>query len=56
MGKSVDETTAYSKFSDHERKCKSYVDKLVKTICPVGLPKDAPPSLHAACEELPRIL
>lgn len=56
MGKSVDEVSAYSKFSGHERKCKSYVDQLVKKICPVGLPKDAPPSLHAACEELQRIL
>ena len=56
MGESVDEASAYSKFSGHERKCKSYVDELVKKICPVGLPEDAPPSLHAACEELQRIL
>ena len=55
MGESVDEAKAYPKLS-RERECKPVVKKLVKTICPVGLPEDAPPSLHAACEELQRIL
>ena len=55
MGESVDEQKAYPKLA-RQRQCKPFVKKLVKTICPVGLPKDAPPSLHAACEELQRIL
>lgn len=55
MAESVDEEKAYRKLS-RERECKPYIDQLVKTICPVGLPEDAPPSLHAACEELQRIL
>jgi len=55
MGESVDEERAYRKLS-REGECKPYVDQLVKKICPTGLPEDAPPSLHAACEELQRIL
>ena len=55
MGESIDEERAYRKLS-RERECKPYVDQLVRKICPTGLPEDAPPSLHAACEELQRIL
>lgn len=55
MGESVDEEKAYSKLP-RQRDCKPYLKKLVEEICPTGLPKDAPPSLHAACEELQRIL
>ena len=55
MGKAVDEKTAYPKLA-RQRECRKYVDKLVKKICPIGLPEDAPPSLRAACEELQRIL
>ena len=51
----VDEKTAYSKLR-REGECKPLVDQLVKKICPIGLPEDAPPSLVAACEELQRIL
>jgi hypothetical protein len=53
MGEVVDEQKAYPKLA-RQRQCKPVVKKLVKTICP--LPEDAPPSLHAACEELQRIL
>lgn len=54
-GEAIDEESAYSKLR-RQGKCKPLVDQLVKKICPVGLPEDAPPSLHAACEELQRIL
>ena len=54
-GEAVDEETAYPKLA-RESQCKPHIDKLVKKICPAGLPEDAPPSLHAACEELSRIL
>jgi hypothetical protein len=54
-GKAVDEETAYPKLS-RQGDCKRDIDQLVKKICPAGLPEDAPPSLHAACQELLRIL
>ncbi len=55
MGKTVDEKTNYPKLS-RKRDCKPYVEKLVKNICPVGLPENAPPSLYSTCDELERIL
>ena len=55
MGTEVDETTAYAKFN-HESNCKPYIENLAQNICPVGLPLNAPPSLHHACDELKRIL
>ncbi len=55
MGEAVDEEKAYAKFH-REGECKPYVEKLAKEICPSGLPNDAPPSLHTACDELKRIL
>ncbi len=55
MGTEVDETTAYAKFN-HESDCKPYIENLAQNICPVGLPLNAPPSLHHACDELKRIL
>ena len=55
MGEAVDEESVYPKLG-HESDCKPYVEKLVEDICPTGLPDDAPPSLHIACDELKRIL
>ena len=55
MGEAVDEETAYSKLA-REGQCKPHIKRLVEEICPSGLPEDAPPSLHAACDELQRIL
>ncbi len=55
MGETVDEETAYPKLS-RESECKPYVEKLVEEICSSGLPEDASPSLHTACEELQRII
>lgn len=56
MGERVDEETTYQKFTRNEGVCKPYVRKLASEICPVGLPADAPPSLHVACDELQRLL
>ncbi len=55
MGESVDEEITYPKFNNHQSECKPYVEHLAN-ICVVGLPADAPPSLHEACKELPRIM
>lgn len=54
-GTAVDEITAYPKLA-REGDCKAEVRKLTQDICPVGLPQDAPPSLHTACDELQRIM
>ena len=51
----VDEETAYPKLA-RESDCKPDVEKLVNQICPSGLPNDAPPSLHTACDELQKIV
>jgi len=56
MGQEVNETTEYLKFKNDESRCKPFVEKLATEICPVGLPLNAPPSLHHACDELKRIL
>lgn len=56
MGEIVDEQIAYQKFTNNESACRPYVERLARNICPAGLPEDAPPSLHAACDELQRIL
>ncbi len=55
MGETVDELTTYFKF-DSQSECKPFAEKLALEICPIGLPTDAPLSLHAAGEELSRIL
>lgn len=55
MGETVDEIRAYPRLT-RQSECKPYVEKLTEEICPSGLPEDAPPSLHAACDELQRIL
>ncbi len=55
MGETVDEQSVYPKLT-RESQCKFYVEKLIEEICPSGLPEDAPKSLHAACDELQRIL
>lgn len=54
-GEAVDEERAYPKLA-RQGACKRDYDKLVKNVCPIGLPEDAPPSLLAACQELQRIL
>jgi hypothetical protein len=51
----VDEETAYPKLA-RESDCKPDVEKLVNQICPSGLPNDAPPSFHTACDELQKIV
>ncbi len=55
MGKKVDQERAYPKLA-RQSQCKPVVDQLSRKICPIGLPEDAPPSLHTACAELQRIL
>lgn len=54
-GQAVDEETVYPKLQKASE-CKEDVKRLALEICPAGLPDDAPPSLHAACAELKRIL
>ncbi|NJN95029.1 MAG: hypothetical protein HC875_13460 [Anaerolineales bacterium] len=56
MGETINEQTSYQKFTNNEGACKPYVERLASEICPVGLPADAPPSLHVACDELQRLL
>ncbi len=51
----VDETVNYPRL-DYENECKPYVKSLAREICLIGLPPNAPPSLHIACDELQRIL
>lgn len=55
QGEVVDEVMVYSKLAQ-EGDCKDDVRRLARDICPAGLPSEAPPSLHAACEEVARIL
>jgi hypothetical protein len=54
-GEVVDEVTVYSKLAQ-EGECKQDVRRLARDICPAGVPSEAPLSLHAACEEVARIL
>ena len=55
-GETVDEETEYPKLAK-AGDCKNDVDKLLDWCnSNGGLPEDAPPSLQAACAELPRIL
>ncbi|MEE3715506.1 hypothetical protein V2H45_01965 [Tumidithrix elongata RA019] len=56
MGESVDELTAYSKFSRQEGNCKPYVEELAVQCQQVGLTDDAPLSMRIACAELQKIL
>lgn len=51
----VDEETVYPKLGKPSD-CLPAVRMYVQTICPSGLPNEAPPSLHVACQELARIL
>lgn len=55
QGKAVNEIDEYPRFTGNEGACKPWVEKLAKDRH-VPLREDAPPSLRAACDELPRIL
>jgi hypothetical protein len=55
-GATVDEETTYSKRRKREHDCAADVHRLATQICLQGLPTDGPPSLHAACDEIARIL
>lgn len=50
----VDEETVYPKLGK-QSDCIVVVRMYVQTICTSRLPDEAPPSLHAACQELARI-
>ncbi|MFH1135398.1 MAG: hypothetical protein V1816_04865 [Pseudomonadota bacterium] len=50
MGEAVDEENAFSRL-ERERGCKPAVDVLVGRCRSTGLPRDAPRSLTAACDE-----
>jgi len=54
MGELVDEITAYSKL-EKQSECKPRVIELAQK-CNQPLDQEAPPSLHAACTELVRIM
>jgi hypothetical protein len=54
MGKIVDEDTAYPKLKK-QSECKPLVEELANK-CNQPLVQEAPPSLQAACTELPRTM
>ena len=54
-GRVVDEKTRYSHFKHHEGDCKPLIRQLAENRCN-PLPENTPPSMHTACQELPRIL
>jgi len=53
-GEPIDEIVAYSKLAN-QGECKPFVEKLADQ-CVLGLPTNAPPSMHDACIELKRII
>lgn len=56
QGETVNEEDAYAKFDKNETVCKTDVEDLADRCYSRDLPEEAPPSLHAACGELQRIL
>ncbi|MDY6782314.1 MAG: hypothetical protein SW833_07150 [Cyanobacteriota bacterium] len=54
--KNVNEEDEYLKFTKNEASCKPDVGKLAERCRSQDLPKNAPPSLKNACEELQRLL
>jgi hypothetical protein len=53
-GEPIDEIVAYSKLAN-QGECKPFVEKLGNQ-CVLGLPSNAPPSMHDACIEQKRII
>lgn len=54
LDRTVNAGDTYPKLA-RQRACKPSVERFLNDLCPAGLPNDAPPSLHTACEELNRI-